>query len=145
MAATIPNWETMELPLSIPETTVVPDHRQIFMFSAATWNRHHIHYSKDAAVQEGFADVVVQRGLLGNFLARMLTDWIGDGADVRRLSWRVLRSALPGQRLRCEGEIVAKREDGEARYLDCDVRTVNGDGEMVVSGTAVLKMRLQEE
>jgi hydroxyacyl-ACP dehydratase HTD2-like protein with hotdog domain len=134
----------MGLPLAIPSISVVPDLKQIFMFSAATWNRHQIHYCPEAAVREGLPGVVVQRGLLGDFLARLLTEWVGDEADIRRLKWRVLRNALPGQTLRCEGEVVAERAENGARYLDCEIRTLNGDGELVAAGTAVVELRRPE-
>ena len=42
-----------QLPLVLPELRVLPTPMQIFMFSAITWNRHHIHYSADAARAEG--------------------------------------------------------------------------------------------
>jgi hydroxyacyl-ACP dehydratase HTD2-like protein with hotdog domain len=45
-----------------------PDRRQLFMFSAITWNRHAIHYDRQSAREEGLPDVVVQRALIGNFL-----------------------------------------------------------------------------
>ena len=90
-------WENVSATTQIPELIVRPDRTQIFMFSAITWNRHLIHYSKDAAISEGLPDIVVQRALIGNFLARLITDWVGDSAELRRLTWKVTRSALPGQ------------------------------------------------
>ena len=71
-------WDHVSVTAPIPELTVCPDYVQVFMFSAITWNRHHIHYSKDAALSEGLPDVVVQRALIGNFLARLITNWVGD-------------------------------------------------------------------
>ena len=70
-------WEKVSATTQIPELIVYPDRTQIFMFSAVTWNRHHIHYSKDAAVSEGLPDIVVQRALIGNFLARLITAQAG--------------------------------------------------------------------
>jgi hypothetical protein len=46
------DWSACGLPVVLPELTITPTHMQIFMFSAATWNRHHIHYSRDAAIRE---------------------------------------------------------------------------------------------
>jgi hydroxyacyl-ACP dehydratase HTD2-like protein with hotdog domain len=61
MSHTSVDWSQLQLPAPIPALVVTPDHTQIFMFSAATWNRHHIHYSKDAALAEGLPDVVAAR------------------------------------------------------------------------------------
>jgi hypothetical protein len=75
------------------------------MFSAITWNRHRIHYEPDAARAEGHADVVAQRALIGNLFARHVQTWLGTEGRLQRLGWRVLASATPGQRLRCQGAI----------------------------------------
>lgn len=130
----------LPVPREIPTLDVVPDRQQIFMFSAVTWNRHHVHYSKDAAVREGLPDVVVQRALLGNFLARMLTEWLGEHGDIRVLDWRVHRSALPGRRLRCRGRIVEETEEEGDLRLECELEIRNDDGESVTSGTATVEL-----
>jgi hydroxyacyl-ACP dehydratase HTD2-like protein with hotdog domain len=127
-----------ELPLPRPELEVVPDHMGIFMFSAITWNRHHVHYSKDAAVAEGLPDVVVQRALLGNYLARAVGDWAGDEADVRELSWKVRSSATPNARLRCQGSVTAVEVSEGATFADCELVIVNDDDGLVAGGSARL-------
>ena len=124
------------LPVPLPELTVTPDHTQLFMFSAVTWNRHHIHYSKDAAIAEGLPDVVVQRALLGNFMARLLTGWLGRAGELRELSWKVVSSAVPGRRLRCQGEVVAREGDAGAPRLRCEVRVIDDDGTVIAIGQA---------
>jgi hydroxyacyl-ACP dehydratase HTD2-like protein with hotdog domain len=129
------------LPLALPELEVVPDHMQIFQFSAITWNRHHVHYSKDAALAEGLPDVVVQRALLGDFLARAVGDWAGEEADLRELSWKVRSSATPNVRLRCQGEVVAVDACDGATFANCDLRIVRDDDELVASGAARLELR----
>jgi hydroxyacyl-ACP dehydratase HTD2-like protein with hotdog domain len=75
------------------------------MFSAVTWNRHHIHYSKDATVSEGLPDIVVQQGLIGNYLARLITNWNGNSTELCKLTWNVTRITLPGKDIICQGKI----------------------------------------
>jgi hydroxyacyl-ACP dehydratase HTD2-like protein with hotdog domain len=130
------NWENISVTTQIPELIVCPDHTQIFMFSAVTWNRHHIHYSKDAAVREGLADIVVQRALIGNFFARLITNWVGDRAELRKLSWKVTRSALPGNDIVCRGKINERIESENDKYLVCEVTASNKDDELIASGSA---------
>jgi len=124
------------VPSSIPELVVAPDRTQVFMFSAATWNRHHIHYDKDAAIAEGFPDVVVQRGLIGNFLARLLTNWLGKDGEIRALSWKVTQSAFPGTRLRCRGQAVAIERSDTADTVSCELSVVDDGDRTVATGTA---------
>ena len=131
-------WKDISVMTQIPELTVRPDHTQVFMFSAITWNRHHIHYSKDAAVSEGLPDIVVQRALIGNFLARFITDWIGDQAELRKLAWKVTRSALPGKDIVCRGRIREKKDSEEEKCLICEVTASNEKDELIASGEATV-------
>lgn len=129
-------WEDTRVNTLIPELRVRPDPMQVFMFSAITWNRHHIHYSKDAAVREGLPDVVVQRALIGNFLARLLTDWAGDSAELRRLAWKVTRSAVPGREIVCRGKIKDKTAYGNEKHLVCELTVSSENDETIACGEA---------
>lgn len=131
-------WENISTTTPIPELVVCPDHTQIFMFSAITWNRHHIHYHKDAAVSEGFPDIVVQRGLIGNFLARLMTNWVGDCGELCKLTWKVTRSASPGKDIVCRGKIKDKIDSESEKYLICEVTASNENDEFIASGEATV-------
>lgn len=109
-------WPFM-LPLVLPELRVLPTAMQIFMFSAVTWNRHHIHYSADGARAEGHPDVVVQRSLIGNYFARHADAWLGSSGRIARLVWRVTGPAVPNQWLRCNG-VVPECLDGAPSQPD---------------------------
>lgn len=132
------HWEGISEKTEIPELIVCPDHMQIFMFSAVTWNRHHIHYSKDAAISEGLPDIVVQRALIGNFFARLITNWVADNAELRKLTWKVTRGALPGKDIICRGKIKEKVDSEGEKYLLCEVTAFNENEELIASGDATL-------
>ena len=129
------------LPLVLPELTVVPDAQQVFMFSAVTWNRHRIHYSREAAQREGLPDIVVQRGLIGNFFARHAQRWMGSAGTVRRLAWQVHASAFPGQALHCRGAVTERLPrppgDGDV-WLLLQSRLEDTDGRLVASAEGEL-------
>lgn len=138
-----PCWENLSVTAQIPELVVCPDHIQVFMFSAVTWNRHHIHYSKDAAVGEGLPDVVVQRGLIGNFLARLITGWLGDSAELRRLAWKVTRSALTGKKIVCRGKVTETIDSEDGKYLICELTASDENDELIASGDATVVFTCQ--
>lgn len=138
MSTTLDN---LQIPAAIPELRLTPDHTQIFMFSAATWNRHHIHYSKDAALAEGLPDVVVQRALIGNLFARLLTNWLGDAGEIRELGWKVTQSAVPGRELTVSGNAVAA-SGAAGREINCDLAIADAQGRAIASGHARLSVVL---
>ncbi len=125
---------------AIPEFVVRPTHQQLFMFSAATWNRHHVHYSKDAAQAEGLPDVVTHRALLGNYLAQMLVNWVGDAGRVRTIAWRVVRSAPVGTTLTCRGQVDATETREDTVDVRCTLEITDAEGLTVATGSSVLAL-----
>ena len=109
------------------------------MFSAITWNRHAIHYDRQSARAEGLPDVVVQRALVGNFFARLLERGTHQRADIRRLEWKVLRSAVPGDTLTCSGVVRRTYAERGADLIECDLLMVNQEGDTVAKGAATLQ------
>ena len=135
-------WEKVSATTQIPELVVRPDRTQVFMYSAVMWNRHHIHYSKDAAISEGLPDIVVQRGLIGNFLARLMTNWIGDSAELRKLAWKVTRNALPGKDIICRGKIKERVDSEDGKYLICELTASDENNELIALGDATVVFNL---
>ena len=121
------------------ELRVTPSRTQLFTFGAITWNRHKIHFDRAHAEAEGFSDVVVQRGLLGNFLARSVASWAGAAARLERLQWKVYQSAFPDQELRCQGEVTKVSEDAGASVVECALRILNPQGGQVALGEAKVR------
>ena len=132
-------WDDIEPGSPITELVKRPDHRHIFMYSAVTWNRHMIHYNGKQAEVEGHKDVVVQRALLGSYLAQMITDWINEHGMLRRLEWKVFRSALPGDVLTCKGEVVEKAFTADEKKVSCNVHIENQRKDIIVKGLAMIE------
>lgn len=132
------DWTDLPLPAWLPELVVQPDAMQLFMFSAVTWNRHQIHYSRDAAVRDGLPDTPVHRALLGNYFARLLGRWAGSQAQIRHLSWKVSNSAFPGRPLRVRGQATEREQHGDAVLLRCQLVMLDDRDQTVATGTALL-------
>ena len=116
-----------------------PDVKQLFMFSAITWNRHAIHYNRHRAREEGLPDVVVQRGLIGNFFAQLLDQWMQDRGDILRLEWKVVRSAIPGDTLTCSGVVRRKFSRRGDTLFECDLEMVNQEADAIAKGVGTVR------
>ena len=139
MEDNLPTWDTVELGTQLKELVKEPDYKHIFMFSAITWNRHLIHYNSEFAQKEGLPDVVVQRALIGNYLAQFITQWIGENAELMRLEWKVIHSAIPGDKLVCQGEIIEKLVQNTNRLMKCGIQITNQKSEIIATGQAQIK------
>ena len=97
--------------MRIPDVVTEITTAQLFLFSAATWNPHRIHYDKPYAQSEQFEDVVVQSHLHACLLSQAALAPFGPGATIRSISWQNRAPAYPGDTLVVSGEVT---EVGEA-------------------------------
>ena len=109
---------------------------QLFLYSAATWNPHRIHYDVDYARYEGHPDVIVHGPLQGAWLSQYLTDWAGPGGRLVDLRWQNRASALPEQDYEFHGKVAAV--DGSTITLE--VWEQHPDGTVLMPGRAVVAL-----
>ncbi|MEZ7236509.1 MaoC/PaaZ C-terminal domain-containing protein [Rhodococcus sp. GXMU-t2271] len=119
-------------------TTV--DQTQMFLFSAATYNAHRIHYDRSWAVDvEGYPAPLVQGPLQAALLARAVTDWIGGAGTLVTYSAQNRAVAFAGEQLDFVGTVTGKRvEDGRA-LVELEIRGERG-GELLMPGTATVAL-----
>lgn len=119
-----------ELPVVVRNASRV----QLFLYSAATWNPHRIHYDVDYARFEGHPDVIVHGPLQGAWLSQYLTDWVGPAGRLVDLRWQNRASALPEQDYEFRGKVAAV--DGSRITLE--VWEQHPDGTVLMPGRAVV-------
>ena len=129
---------------ALPALTVTVDERQLFFFSAATYNGHRIHYDKDwARTREGYDDVIVQGPLQAALLARAVTDWIGGRGRLVQYAVQNRAIALPGEELSFGGSVTAKHlSDGNVGLVDVDIAG-RRDDTVLMPGTATVALPLR--
>jgi hydroxyacyl-ACP dehydratase HTD2-like protein with hotdog domain len=122
-----------ELPVMIKHAS----RAQLFLYSAATWNPHRIHYDRDYALVEGHPDVIVHGPLQGAWLTQYVTDWAGPAGRLLSAGWQNRASALPERDLRFTGRVSAIEDDVvrlEIAERDAD------DGRVLMPGWATVRL-----
>lgn len=139
-AAESPYFEDVAEGLVLPEQEVRVDERQLFFFSAATYNGHRIHYDRRWATEvEGYPDLLVHGPLQAALAAKLVTDWMGPAGRLIRISSRNLRSVHPEEALRFVGRIAGKRVEEGRGLVDLDVTALCKD-EAVMPGSATVSL-----
>jgi len=127
---------------AVPALTVTVDERQLFFFSAATYNGHRIHYDKDwARSVEGYDDVIVQGPLQAALLARAVTDWIGGRGRLVEFSVQNRAIALAGEQLIFGGSVIGKRLVDNIGMVDLEIAGRRDDS-VLMPGTATVALPL---
>jgi hydroxyacyl-ACP dehydratase HTD2-like protein with hotdog domain len=130
---------------SLPTLTVTVDERQLFFFSAATYNGHRIHYDKDwARTVEGYDNVLIQGPLQAALLARAITDWIGGRGRLVEFAVQNRAIAVAGDELSFGGFVTAKRLADNTGLVDLDIAGRRGTT-VLMPGTATVALPLRSE
>lgn len=138
-------YEDVEPGDSLPTLTITVDERQLFFFSAATYNGHRIHYDKEwARAVEGYDDVVVQGPLQAALLARAITDWIGGRGRLIEYSVQNRAIAFAGDELNFGGVVTAKRLADNTGLVEIDIAGRRGDT-VLMPGTATVALPLRRD
>ena len=138
-------YEDVQTGDPLPTLTVTVDERQLFFFSAATYNGHRIHYDKDwARTVEDYEDVVVQGPLQAALLARAITDWIGGRGRLVEYAVQNRAIAFAGEELSFGGVVSGKRLADSTGLVDLDIAGRRGDT-VLMPGTATVALPLRRE
>ncbi len=120
----------------LPVMTKNASRAQLFLYSAASFNPHRIHYDRDYAAFEGHSDVLVHGPLQGSWLTQYLTDWIGPRGRLRSVTWQNRASAFPDHDLEFHGRV--KAVDPETGEVELEVWEQTGEGAVLMPGTATV-------
>lgn len=131
-------FEEIEVGIDIPMLINKVNLLQLLRYSAATWIFFLLHLEKEFAQKKGFKDVNIHASLYGAFLAKMLTEWIGDPGRLRKLGYKVVVMGSPGDTLICKGKVAKKYQEGKENLVDCELRVENQTGMKVASGSATV-------
>ncbi|MEZ5231205.1 MAG: acyl dehydratase [Acidimicrobiia bacterium] len=121
-----------ELPVVVRNASRV----QLFLYSAATWNPHRIHYDPDYAQLEGHPDIIVHGPLQGAWLSQYVTDWAGPAGRMTGLRWQNRASALPERDYEFHGRVRAV----EGSTVTLDVWEQTPDGQVLMPGEADVEL-----
>ena len=113
---------------------------QLFLYSAASFNPHRIHYDRAYAEFEGHTDILVHGPLQGAWLTQYLTDWCGPSGRLTGVKWQNRASALPEVDLEFHGRVLSV--DFEIGDVELEVWEQTADGQVLMPGTATVRLPL---
>jgi acyl dehydratase len=110
---------------------------RMIAYAGATWDWARLHYDPTYVAQRSLPAPVVDGQMIGALLSEALIDWLGPGAFIRKLKFRLRAMVFAGDTVQCEGEVKAlATEAGQtlvtvAHRVHCSNRRV-ADGSSVV-------------
>lgn len=127
---------TIEQGAELPAQRRTPNEVDLFLYAAAVWLPHRIHYDRRYATEvEGQPDLLVQGPLQAVYLEQAVRGALGRGWRPISYSYRHTAPALVGDELVLTGTIVEVDPDGER--LRIEVACTRSDGTATTSGELV--------
>jgi acyl dehydratase len=137
-------WEDVGEGQELPVLEKKPTTQQLVMYAGASGDFYEIHYDKDFAIANGLPNVILHGALKNAFLGQLVTDWIGEGGTLKRLSVQYRGMDVPGDTLCCKGKITRKYTEDEHYLVDCAIWIENGKGEKTTAGSATVALPSRE-
>ncbi len=135
----MPKLKELKVGQSIAGRTYTPTNVSLFLYNAAIWNAHRIHYDESYATEiEKHAGVVIDGPLQGDWLAQVATNWLGGDGILREFDYSNRKAAYLGQTLISGGEIGSIDPHSSTVTLELFIKDEVGD--VTSPGTAIVRL-----
>ena len=122
----------------LPERRFQPDNVQLFLYNAALWNAHRIHFDHPYATEvEGYPGLVIAGPLLGDWLTQSLIEWLGEDGKLVSIEYSNRKASYIGEVLRSGGKIISSEQDSGTVELEMYIK--NEADEVITPGVAVVR------
>ena len=109
----------------------------LFMYNAAVWNPHRIHYDATYTRHvEHHPGVVIDGPLQGDWLSQVALNWIGDSGRMTSFGYSNRLAAYLGETLTAGGRV--KAVDPGTRTVTLTLEVTNSRGEITSPGEATV-------
>ncbi len=123
---------------ALPERAYTATNVSLFLYNAAIWNGHRIHYDvKYTTEVEKHPEIVIDGPLQGDWLSQCVLNWLGDDGDLLSFEYSNRRASYLGETLTATGKIVGK--DDAAKTVDIELGIRNEKGDIIAPGAATVR------
>lgn len=130
---------TVQVGDQLPERELTPDNVQLFLYNAALWNAHRIHFDYPYATEvEGYPGLVIAGPMLGDWLNQCVEEWLGDTGRLVSIEYSNRAASYIGETLRSGGTVTAV--DPASGEVQIEVFIKNEAGEVITPGVATAVM-----
>jgi 3-methylfumaryl-CoA hydratase len=134
----MPKFSDLTAGTALPGRSYKPDNVQLFLYNAALWNAHRIHFDQPYATQvEGYPGLVIAGPLIGEWLAQCVVEWLGGAGQLVAFEYSNRKAAIIGETLRSGGTVSAV--DSQRREVTLDLHVKNENDEIIAPGTATVR------
>jgi hydroxyacyl-ACP dehydratase HTD2-like protein with hotdog domain len=137
-------WDDIEVGTEIPPYQRVVTLMELNRYAGANEEFVLIHMDRDYSQKVArLPDVIVMGNLKYAYLSNMMINWIGEEGTLKKLSAQYRGMDIPGPALSseptmiCKGKVTNKYVQDGDHYVECEVWTETGEGQVTTPGSAI--------
>lgn len=142
-------YEDVEVGTEITPVAKIATTQMLVRWAGASGDFNPLHYEDTFAANQGVGRPIVHGQLKRAWLGHLMTNWIGDGGFLKKLSCQFRAMDYPrkmkdisepdeGETWWCKGRVTNKYIDGEQHVVECEIWVENGKGEKTTQGAATV-------
>ena len=136
----MPKFDDIKPGDTLPEREYVPTNVSLFLYNAAIWNAHRIHYDEIYTKEvEKHPAIVVDGPLQGDWLTQAVLNWLGDDGELVEFEYSNRRSGYIGDTMVSGGKV--ESVDPEKRQAEFSLFVKVKGGDVTAPGRAVVRFR----
>jgi acyl dehydratase len=116
-------WDDVEVGAAVPAQTLPITYEIVAGLIESTGDHFPGHHDPVYAKAQGNDTIYLNTMFVAGFFDRVVTDWAGPDAFIRRRRFRMMRSVCAGEVLTGKGAVTGKRVDDKGfRSVDVEIR-----------------------
>jgi acyl dehydratase len=119
------NWDEIQEEQQITSITFPLALRNLMIDVSGTRDLYPIHHDREFAKKNGARDIFVNTMFYEGFFGRVVTDWAGPEAFLRKLRFAMKLPNCPGDTITSRGWVVKKYEQEGEKLLDLEIHLDN--------------------
>ena len=124
---------------ALPARDFTATNVSLFMYNAAVWNPHRIHYDERYTTEvEKHPGIVIDGPLQGDWLSQCVLNWLGDDGRMVGFDYSNRRAAYLGETLTTGGNVT--EVDLDNRRISVEIFVRNEAGEVTSPGHATVEL-----
>ena len=150
------HWEDVAVGSDVTPLSRVATTQMLVKWAGASGDFNPLHYEAAFAEKQGVGKPIVHGALRRAWLATLMTDWIGDGGSLKKLSCQYRGMDYPrtmksfeepeeGDTWLCKGKVTKKYAQDGLHYVECEIWVENGKGEKNTVGSATATLPSKEK
>ena len=113
---------------------------QLFLYNAALWNAHRIHFDLPYAREvEDYPGLVNAGPLMGDWLTQCIIEWLGEIGRLKSIEYTNRKASIIGETLRFSGRVISVNPEAESAELEVNI--INEADDIILPGSAIVSLK----